>query len=147
MKLKIQELLEYNYISNKDLIIKSVLEFNLLDEKCVQIINHVLNANQVWNARILNENTFGVWQMNDFSQWININELNYEKSLFVLNNFDLKSIIKYQTSQGATFENSIEDILFHVINHSTYHRGQIAMLFRKNEIEPLVSDYIIYKRK
>lgn len=147
MKLKIQELLEYNYISNKDLIIKSVLEFNHLDEKCVQIINHILNANQVWNARILNENTFGVWQMNDFSQWININEVNYEKSLFVLNNFDLKSIIKYQTSQGATFENSIEDILFHVINHSTYHRGQIAMLFRKNEIEPLVSDYIIYKRK
>jgi uncharacterized damage-inducible protein DinB len=44
------------------------------------------------------------------------------------------------------FTNTIKDILFHIINHSTNHRGQIAVDFRNNGLEPLVLDYVFYKR-
>ena len=38
-------------------------------------------------------------------------------------------------------------MLFHFVNHSTYHRGQIASNLKEHGIEPLVTDYIFYKRK
>ncbi|QLH28398.1 MAG: hypothetical protein HWD63_02710 [Candidatus Parvibacillus calidus] len=41
----------------------------------------------------------------------------------------------------------MKDIIFHIINHSTYHRGQIAMEFRQSGLEPLNTDYIFYKGK
>ena len=50
-------------------------------------------------------------------------------------------------SKGETFSNKIKDILFHIINHSTYHRAQIATDLKQNGIEPINTDYIFYKRK
>ncbi|WP_185211767.1 DinB family protein [Sphingobacterium mizutaii] len=35
--------------------------------------------------------------------------------------------------------------MFHIINHSNYHRAQIATELRKQEIEPIQTDYIKYK--
>lgn len=46
----------------------------------------------------------------------------------------------------SEFTNTIGDILFHIVNHSTYHRGQIASDFRESDIEPLNTDYIMFKR-
>ncbi|WP_379084396.1 DinB family protein [Pedobacter sp. UC225_65] len=40
----------------------------------------------------------------------------------------------------------VKDILFHVFNHSTYHRAQIATLFKESGITPPVTDFIILKR-
>ncbi|WP_209331385.1 DinB family protein [Lunatimonas salinarum] len=34
----------------------------------------------------------------------------------------------------------------HIVNHSTYHRGQIATLFRESGLQPVVTDYIMLKR-
>lgn len=146
MKSKLLELLEYNFDSNQKLIHTSLEYLGQLDEKTILVLNHILNANQVWNARILNETVFGVWQINDEKEWLSINESNYQKSQYVLNSFDLKEILIYKNSQGTEFQNSIEDVLFHIINHSTYHRGQIAMRFRESDLNPLISDYIVYKR-
>ena len=72
--------------------------------------------------------------------------MNYEHSLHILDKFDLTATMSYTNSKGQTFSNSIRDILFHVINHSTYHRAQIATEFKQNGLEPLVTDYIFYKR-
>ncbi|NNG11293.1 MAG: damage-inducible protein DinB, partial [Arenibacter sp.] len=41
---------------------------------------------------------------------------------------------------------TITDMLFHIINHSTHHRGQISVDLRNNAIEPPVLDYAFYKR-
>ena len=55
-------------------------------------------------------------------------------------------MVHYTNTNGQAFDNSVRDILFNVINHSTYHRGQIAREFREYGPEPLVTDYIFYKR-
>ena len=71
---------------------------------------------------------------------------NHEQSLQILDNVDLDKMIHYNNTKGEASVNSVRDILFHVINHSTYHRGQIATEFRQNGLDPLVTDYIYYKR-
>ncbi|MXV17131.1 DinB family protein [Hufsiella ginkgonis] len=42
--------------------------------------------------------------------------------------------------------NSVVDIIYHVTNHSTYHRGQVATQFRLHEIACPATDYIWLKR-
>lgn len=143
---KFSELFEYNFHFNQELIQSFEKEFDLVSEKSLKLMNHILNAHQVWNSRILNQNPFLPWQINEFSDLNPINETNYTNSKTILQRFDSHQNIHYQNTKDEKFENKIEDILFHIINHSTYHRGQIALLFRENGIEPLVSDYIAYKR-
>lgn len=54
--------------------------------------------------------------------------------------------ILYRTSQGVQYENRIDEILFHLFNHSTYHRGQVVTLLKKEGFTPPVTDYIMLKR-
>ncbi|SMC66470.1 DinB family protein [Moheibacter sediminis] len=146
MTSKFREPFEYNFHFNQELVLLFEKDLALVPEKSLKLMNHILNAHQVWNSRILNQIPFLPWQMNEFSNLNPINETNFTNTKIILQGFDLNQTILYQNTKGEKFENKIEDILFHIINHSTYHRGQIALLFRESGIEPLISDYIIYKR-
>lgn len=110
------------------------------------MINHTLNAQQIWNARISGEATFEVWQINPFESLEEINHRNFLKCIDIVQNSDLDKRVEYQNSRGTKFENSIFDMLFHAVNHSTYHRGQINSLLKQNNIQPVLTDYIFYKR-
>ncbi len=143
---KFPELFDYTFHFNREMIAKIIENQSVLPERTFQLINHTLNAHQVWNSRILNDKSFGVWEIHSVEELENINETNYKKTLFILDKIDIKQTVKYKTSTGDSFENTIEDILFHIINHSTYHRGQLMMIFRESGIEPILADYIIYKR-
>lgn len=117
-----------------------------VDEKTISLINHTLNAQQIWNSRILGEKAFQVWQINPFESLNEINHQNFLKSIDIIQEQDLDSKVEYQNSRGTKFENSIFDMLFHAVNHSTYHRGQINSLLKQNGIDPILTDYIFYKR-
>ena len=147
MKEKFIELFEYNYHFNNKLIEFISENFQLKPEKTVKLLNHLINAQQIWNARIKNEGEFEVWQINDWNNISKINTDNYSKTLEIIHNESLENSIEYKNSKGQKFINKIEDVLFHVINHSTYHRAQIATDIKNNGIEPINTDYIFYKRK
>ena len=51
--------------------------------------------------------------------------------------------IVYKNLKGDTFDSSIEEILFHVVNHGTYHRGQIITLLRESGVTQLVTSDMI----
>ena len=146
MKEKLADLFEYTYHFNKEMI--AVISENIsgVDEKIISLINHTLNAQQVWNSRILGEASFEVWQINPFKTLEEINHLNFKKSIGIVKDFDLEQKVEYQNSRGAKFENTVFEMLFQAVNHSTYHRGQINSLLKQYGIKPLLTDYIFYKR-
>ncbi|MCS3870037.1 putative damage-inducible protein DinB [Chryseobacterium ginsenosidimutans] len=146
MKDKMVDLFEYTYHFNKEMI--KVISENLekVNEKTISLINHTLNAQQVWNSRVLGEKSFEVWQINPFENLNEINHQNFQKSIEIIENSDLDQRIEYQNSRGTKFENSVFEMLFQAINHSTYHRGQINSLLKQNGIDPVLTDYIFYKR-
>lgn len=147
MKEFFKELFEYNYNYNQKLSDIYICEFDKISEKATILYNHVLNAHQIWNNRIEpKQTTFGVWQIHPIKDVKGIDKLNYEQSLIVLEKFDLGETINYVNTKGEILQNSLRDIFFHVINHSTYHRGQIATEFKNCGIEPITTDYIFYKR-
>lgn len=117
-------------------------------EKTHKLFCHMLNAHHIWNARIQgNPPEINVWDTHDIKKWSDIHYENQRNSFEITSNSDtFDKRIDYENSQGRLFTNTLGDILFHIINHSTNHRGQIAMDFRNNNIEPLVLDYVFYKR-
>jgi uncharacterized damage-inducible protein DinB len=142
-----KELFEYSHHFNQKLADIFNTSPNKTSEKSVKLFNHLLNAHQIWNNRIEPKQTpFSVWELHSVQEFQNIDKANYEQTLQILDKFDLAETINYANSKGQTFSNSIRDIFFHVINHSTYHRGQIATDFKQFGLEPVVTDYIFFKR-
>jgi len=147
MKSFFKELFQYSHYSNQRLYDLFNEHQGKTSEKSVSLFNHILNAHQIWNNRIEDKHTtFGSWEVHPLQELKDMDESNYEQSLQILDKLDLDAMIHYNNTKGEAFVNSVRDILFHVINHSTYHRGQIAADFRQHGLEPLVTDYIFYKR-
>jgi uncharacterized damage-inducible protein DinB len=147
MKDFFKELFLYNNDVNQKLI--KVFESNpdKISEKALKLLSHILNAHQIWNHRIdPQEKISSVWQIHSPDKLKEIDQHNYNKTKIILEKIDLIKTYEYTNSAGQKFTNSVKDILFHVINHSTYHRAQIASDFKESGIEPIVSDYIFYKR-
>lgn len=58
-----------------------------------------------------------------------------------------RNSIQYKNLEGKEFINSIADIVMHVMNHSTFHRGQLISMFRDFGITKIPStDFIAYCR-
>ena len=55
--------------------------------------------------------------------------------------------LSYKNSQGKEFTNTISDIIHHVMNHGTFHRGQIITMLRSIGVTELSStDFITFCR-
>lgn len=59
---------------------------------------------------------------------------------------ELERVATYHSTSGESYSTPVEDILSHVSNHGSYHRGQIATLVRVAGGTPAVSDYIFFSR-
>ncbi len=146
MKTFFKELFQYNNHFNQEVI--SVLTENpeKASEKCIKLLSHILNVQQIWNCKIRPDQLpYGTWEIHQIQNFYEIDRKNFEHSTLILDKFDLNQIIQHSNSKGQIFNNSVRDILFQIINHSTYHRGQIATEFRQSGLEPLLTDYIYYK--
>ena len=56
----------------------------------------------------------------------------------------LTTVYAYKNLKGDPFEDTIEDTLFHVVNHGTYHRGQIITMLRQAGVTKVVSTDLIH---
>lgn len=141
-----KELFKYNNHFNQVLIDKLIENSGKLSDKTLQLQSHIINAHQIWNSRLLNEKPFDVFEIHSITQLKNLDKDNYQNTLKIIEITNLSQKFEYTNTKGQTFINSVQDILFHIINHSTYHRAQIATELKQFGIEPLVTDYIFYKR-
>jgi len=57
---------------------------------------------------------------------------------------DLGRTVSFITGEGASLSNTIEKIIYHVINHSTYHRGQVITMLKQLGIKEAVSTDLYY---
>jgi uncharacterized damage-inducible protein DinB len=59
---------------------------------------------------------------------------------------DCWRVVTYRNTTGQTYENTLIQIIAHVLNHSTHHRAQVLAVLRDLELEPPGLDYIVYLR-
>lgn len=56
------------------------------------------------------------------------------------------TVIDYQTLDGAALRTPVWQIVLHVVNHATLHRGQIVGMIRQLGHKPPLTDLIYYYR-
>jgi len=65
-----------------------------------------------------------------------------------LSDANLDAEVRYHSTEGKPFASLRRDILTHVYNHSTYHRGQIAILVKlAGGTPPDTTDFIVFSRQ
>ena len=65
---------------------------------------------------------------------------------FVENTENFNRDLDYINYVGEPYITNVEMIMIHLVNHSSYHRAQIALLLRQKGFEPINTDFITYDR-
>ncbi|MGA3102909.1 MAG: DinB family protein [Terriglobales bacterium] len=111
---------------------------------------HILSAEKLWLERILQQSpAMPVWPALSLEDCLKLEEEvssaygNYLARLanqFAPGSLDDK--VEYRNTKGEIWTSRVEDILTHVLLHSTYHRGQIALQLRAAGSQPAYTDFI-----
>lgn len=64
--------------------------------------------------------------------------------LSTLRDPDLGQVVSYENPPGTTWSYTLGHMLQHVVNHSTYHRGQVTTLLRQLGAEPRATDFLVF---
>ncbi|MCC6762087.1 MAG: DUF664 domain-containing protein [Chitinophagaceae bacterium] len=65
-----------------------------------------------------------------------------------LNEDAINSSLMYKNSRGEEFAQPVREVLLHVFNHSTFHRGQLVTMMRQlGETNIPATDFIAFARK
>jgi uncharacterized damage-inducible protein DinB len=56
-------------------------------------------------------------------------------------------LIEYKSFAGEPFSNTLGQVVRHVVNHGTYHRGQVATMLRQLGANAVSSDLIYFFRE
>jgi len=61
-----------------------------------------------------------------------------------LNDEVLNAVFSFENFQGEQREYPLADTMQHVLNHSSYHRGQVVTLLRQLGLTPPGTDFLIF---
>jgi uncharacterized damage-inducible protein DinB len=115
-------------------------------------MSHILTAEEIWYCRLtgLNAPLEDMWKeasVEELQQKLEERNQAWHTYLKGCSSAGLAASIHYRNCKGHKFATEVSDVLNHIINHSIYHRAQIAALLRLESVEPPVSDYIFYARQ
>ena len=111
---------------------------------------HILSAQKLWLERILRQpQSMPVWPTLTIEDCMALademssawqNHLTRLANRFAPGSLDDK--VEYRNSKGEPWSSRVGNILTHVLFHSAYHRGQIALQMRSSGVEPAYTDFI-----
>ena len=115
----------------------------------VRLLSHIVNTQVSWLMRLRGEHSqIEAWAVHETEvcrQMHTDSAAGYQKMLDHLSDGP-GPLIHYSNSSGQSYHHTAQDIILHVMNHGTYHRGQIAMDMRSKNLEPVNTDYITFLR-
>lgn len=121
-------------------------------ERAIAVFSHAQAARQLWLSRVSDlaafpaDGVFPVWNLDTCE--VNARAMDDAWRGFVrgLGAAGLARAVRYTSTEGRAYESAVEDILTHVVNHSSYHRGQIAHLLAQTGTRPAVTDFVAFTR-
>jgi uncharacterized damage-inducible protein DinB len=60
---------------------------------------------------------------------------------------ELAQVIEYPDLRGAARASTLEEMVMHVVNHATLHRGQVSGMLRQMGVAPPQTDLIVFYRE
>jgi uncharacterized damage-inducible protein DinB len=120
--------------------------------KARQVWAHVQWARRLWHSRLIGApppdtaDRFPPWPLDRAASECLALDQAWGDAIRGLDEPGLRRVVAYRTTEGHTAASTVADILAHVVNHSTYHRGQIARLVAECGGEVAVTDFIAFAR-
>lgn len=146
MKAFFTDKFEYDYLSTKKWCEHIEQHEDDVNEFIRKAISHVINVHHIWISRIHGKEIEShTWDRLPISHWISLAQDNYRKTIDYLEQLELTEKINYHDEEGVKLEKMTIDVLYHILNHSNYHRGQIAREMRILELTPPTFNFIAYK--
>lgn len=112
------------------------------------IVHHLVWAEMVWLGRV-DQNTVAVMQDQDMQDMLAVWRRSSSKWAEILesaSDADFDKHFSYFNTKGDAFQNNLGEIVFHVVDHATYHIGQLMTALRGFGIEPVPTNIIHYLR-
>jgi uncharacterized damage-inducible protein DinB len=143
---QLQKNFEYDYWANNEFL-KALSEMAQPPEKAVQLMSHILWAWDMWLTRLVGGDLSGLnlkpeYSLAECRAKLEELHLRWHNYLVGLKPEDLKRKIIVTNTKGKKFEHIVQNVLVHVVNHSHYHRGQLAELVHQNGGKRPFTDYI-----
>lgn len=109
--------------------------------------HHIFNIDQQWFKRINPEAITKTIDFKGIKETIEYFLELYENMIdFIQNHYGSLQEVQYENSKGERFRNSIDELIQHITNHGTYHRGNISTMIRQLGYEGASTDYIFFLR-
>jgi uncharacterized damage-inducible protein DinB len=142
----------FNYDTHTNLLMTEMIINAGSPEKPVQLMAHLLAAQQIWLARCKGEPAIGGalwpdWKADTFAKTIDENSNGWIDFLNGPGPADFDKLVSYKNSKGEDFKNKLIDILAHAINHGTHHRAQAGQYLKSGGTDLPFTDYIFYIRQ
>ena len=109
---------------------------------------HILGGEWIWLERWHGRSPSALPPSSDFPTLARVRErwAEIERGLkdFVagVSAADLDRVIEYRNTRGNRFAYPLRSMLQHVVNHGTYHRGQVTTLLRQLGAQPRPTDLL-----
>ncbi len=116
------------------------------DPKLLRLLTHTLAAEKLWLERMRRQpQMLPVWPTHTLEECGALaDELGQAWREYIggLSAEEVHRTVQYRNSKGELWSSRVEDVLTHVLMHSTYHRGQLALAMRAAGLQPAYTDFI-----
>ena len=143
----------YDYWANRECL-AAMRAAGAVSPDTVGRMAHILSAQKLWLERILKQRqSMPVWPGSTIEDCVALADempsawrsylMQFKTQLGTqLPSGSLNDQVEYRNSKGQAWSSRVEDVLTHVLFHSAYHRGQIALQMRASGMEPAYTDFI-----
>ncbi len=160
MKQLLQQYAAYNFWANKKITGQiNVLSAEQINKEIIssfpsiyKTILHMMEVENVWWERIK------LVEQTTLPGWFNGNYQDLSKKLLQLsqqwldwvnstNEANISHVFAYQNTKKEQFKQPVYEVLLHLFNHQTYHRGQLVTMLRQLGVDKITpTDLIVFTR-
>jgi len=126
-------------------------DFKTADKSVLETMVHVFAADRIWLARVQGTARASFIDARDRDlavlnqEWPALQQT-WKQYTASLSDQDVLKVISYKDTKGNAYQQPLWQILLHLVNHGTHHRGQVSGFLRSMGHPPPVLDLMAYYR-
>ena len=120
-------------------------DLSVSHKSVLETLNHIHFGDRIWLSRVLGE-PYQPGQGPIEVEWPEI-QRRWEEWSDSPAATGLDRIIRYTDMRGNSHQTALWQIILHVVNHATLHRGQVMAMMRQLGVAPPPTDLIFYYRE
>jgi uncharacterized damage-inducible protein DinB len=114
---------------------------------------HIFGAEWVWLERFQGRSPGSLPDGSHYTEIESLDEAwaEFEPRLLnfvrALTQEDLDAVMEYKTLKFGAYSNPLWQSMQHLVNHGTYHRGQVTTMRRQHGAQPILTDLMHFYRE